>query len=87
MFWGSFDLHGIRKFLSREENIKGKSMRIWIGIIAFSLQTCGFADWDTKEICDLRTGTPQKFADLRLRNEPKILRTNKKICDSSFGKG
>jgi hypothetical protein len=34
-------------------------------------------------ICDLRTGTPQKFADLRLQNEPKHLqiydlRTNKK---------
>ncbi len=45
-----------------------------------------FADWDTKESCvfaicgliitnlrifDLRTGTPQQFADQRLRNEPK----------------
>jgi hypothetical protein len=28
-------------------------------------------------ICDLRTGIPKKFADLRLRNEPKNLR----ICD------
>jgi hypothetical protein len=57
-----------------------------------SLQTCGFADWDTKEICGfaiceliitglrgckLRTGTPQEFADLRLQNEPKTLRINK----------
>ncbi len=51
-----------------------------------------FADWETKEICgfaicgciitnfricDLRTGIPQIFADLRLQNEPKNLR----ICD------
>jgi hypothetical protein len=28
-------------------------------------------------ICDLGTGTPNKFADLRSRNEPKNLR----ICD------
>jgi hypothetical protein len=25
-------------------------------------------------VCDLRTNTPKKFADLRLRNEPKNLR-------------
>jgi hypothetical protein len=41
-----------------------------------------FADWDTMvvaicdiitnlRICYLRTGTPQKFADLRLGNEPR----------------
>ncbi len=61
-----------------------------------------FADWDTEEIwgaicgiiitnlriCGLRTGTPQKFADLRLRNEAKNVRicgllTNKKLsCPS-----
>jgi hypothetical protein len=29
------------------------------------------------QLCDLRTGTPKKIADLRLRNEPKNLR----ICD------
>ncbi len=44
----------------------------------------GLADWDTMEISsfaiygliitDLRTGTPPKFSDLRLRNEPKNLR-------------
>jgi hypothetical protein len=48
-----------------------------------------FVEWDTKEICrfaicgfiitnlricDLRTGTPKKFANLQLRNEPKNLR-------------
>jgi hypothetical protein len=43
-----------------------------------------FVEWDTKEICgfiitnlricDLRTGTPKKFANLLLRNEPKNLR-------------
>jgi hypothetical protein len=63
-----------------------------------------FADWNTKEIywyeicgliitnfrlCDLRTGTPQKFVDLRLRKEPKNfricgLRTNKKMCIPTF---
>jgi hypothetical protein len=63
------------------------------------------ADWDIKEICgfaicgliitilricDLRIGSPQKFADLRLRNEPKNLRisdlrTNKKICVPTIG--
>ncbi len=59
-------------------------------------------DWDTKEICgfaicgliitnlwicDLRTGSPQKFADLRLRNEPKNLRTNKKVACPPLKKG
>ncbi len=51
-------------------------------------QICGFAIcgliitnlW----ICDLRTGTSKKFSDLRLRNEPKNLRTNKKICVPTF---
>ncbi len=52
-----------------------------------------FADWDTKEICgfailgliitylricDLRTGTPRKFADLPLRISDWL--TKKKIC-------
>jgi hypothetical protein len=45
------------------------------------LQICGFAICGLKitnlRICDFRTGTPQKFADLQLRNEPKNLR----ICD------
>jgi hypothetical protein len=36
-------------------------------------------------ICDLRTGTPQEFEDLQLRNQPKNLlicdlRTLKKVC-------
>ncbi len=40
-------------------------------------------------ICDLRTGTPQKFADLQFRNEPTNLRiydlrTNKEICVYTF---
>jgi hypothetical protein len=40
--------------------------------------------------CDLRARTPQKFADLRLQNEPKNLRicnlrTRKKICVLNFG--
>ncbi len=30
-------------------------------------------------ICDLRTGTPKKLADLQLRNEPKNLRTFKQV--------
>ncbi len=40
-------------------------------------------------ICDLRTGTLHKFADLRLRKEPKNLRicnlrTNKKVVVATF---
>jgi hypothetical protein len=62
-------------------------MRIGIRNTAFSFQIIAgsrFADWDMKEICDLRvnhykladlrTFTPQKFSDLRLRNEPKNFR-------------
>ncbi len=61
----------------------------WDQIHCIFLAKLKFADWDTKEricgfatcrviitnlrICDLRTGTPQKFAYLRLRNEPKNL--------------
>jgi hypothetical protein len=54
-------------------------MRLWIRNTAFFLAIL--------RICELRTGTPSKFADLRinhyqfadlrLRNEPKNLR----ICD------
>jgi hypothetical protein len=41
-------------------------------------------------IYDLRTGTPQKYAGLRLRNEPKNLRicdlrTTNEICVPTFG--
>jgi hypothetical protein len=59
---------------------------------AVFLANLRFADWDTKEICgfvicalfvkkklqicNFWTGTAKKF--LRLRNEPKNLRTNKK---------
>ncbi len=71
-------------------------MRIWTRNTAFSLQICGFATCGlghqgkicglivkNLRICYLRTGTPQKVADLQLRNEPKNLpicdlRTNKK---------
>ncbi len=73
-------------------------MRILIRYTAFVLAR------DTKEIyefaicgliitnshiCDLRTGTPQKFADLRLPNELQNLRicglrTNSKICVPTF---
>jgi hypothetical protein len=64
-------------------------MQIYVRNTAFFLSTLRFVDWDTHEICgcaicgliitnmricDLRTGTPQKFADLHLRNEPKSLR-------------
>jgi hypothetical protein len=40
--------------------IKGKPMRIWTKTLIFPYK------------CNLRTGTPHKFADLRLRNEPRI---------------
>jgi hypothetical protein len=39
------------------------------------------------DFCDLRTGTPKKFADLQLRNENLricALRTNKNICMHTF---
>jgi hypothetical protein len=57
-------------------------MRIWIRNTAFFLFSL--------RICDLRTRTPPKFADLRLRNEPKNLqiwdlRINIKICVPTFG--
>ncbi len=56
-----------------------------------------FADWDTNEICGfaicrliitnlrtckLRTGTPQKFPELRYQNECK----NSRICDMQTNK-
>jgi hypothetical protein len=47
-------------------------MLIWIRNTAFFLANM--------RICDLQTGTSKKFADLRLRNEPKNLR----ICDLRF---
>ncbi len=47
-------------------------MRSGSETLLFSLQICGFADRDTKEICrliiaNLWIGTPQKFTDLQLR--------------------
>jgi hypothetical protein len=52
--------------------------------LLFSLQIYGFAICGSiitcVRICDLRTGTSQKFADLRLRNEPKNLRTH--LCSA-----
>jgi hypothetical protein len=58
-------------------------MRIWIRknclqIYEFAICGLGYQGnlW-IYLICDLRTGTPKKFADLRLRNVPKNLR----ICD------
>jgi hypothetical protein len=41
-----------------------------------NLRICGLIVTNLR-ICDLRTGTPKKFADLRLQNEPKNLR----ICN------
>ena len=64
-------------------------MWIWTKNHAFSLKICGFAVCGiiitNLQIGDFWTGTRQKFADLRLRNEPKNLRicdlrTNKKIA-------
>ncbi len=67
--------------------------------------SCKFSDWDTKEvcgfaifgliitnlrICDLWTGPPRKFADLRLRTEPKnlrICRQKKFACPPLPGRG
>jgi hypothetical protein len=61
-------------------------MWIGIRNTVFVLANLRFADWDTKDIfgfvsceliitflliLDLRTGTPQQFADLRLRKKPK----------------
>jgi hypothetical protein len=64
-------------------------MRIWIRTLLFSKFADLRLDWDTKEICgfaicitnsqicNLRTGTTQKYEDLQLQNEPK----NLQICD------
>jgi hypothetical protein len=56
-------------------------MRIWIRNTAFFLTNLRFAICGLiikkLRVWDLRIGTPQKFANLRLRNEPKNLR----ICD------
>jgi hypothetical protein len=68
-------------------------MRTWVRNTAFSLQICKLAIYGTSRkfvdlqfadliitnlrIFNLRTSTPQKFADSRLRNEPK----NLQICD------
>jgi hypothetical protein len=59
-------------------------MRIWIRNTVFFPWTCGLGHQGSLRICgliitnflicDLRTGTPQKFADMRLRNKPKYLR-------------
>jgi hypothetical protein len=54
-----------------KENIGGKPTQIWIRNIVFSLQICGFAICVLRhhghlQICYMRTGTPKKFADLRL---------------------
>jgi hypothetical protein len=54
-----------------KENIRGKPAQIWIRIIVFSLQICGFVICGLRHhghlrICDMRTGTTKKFADLRL---------------------
>jgi hypothetical protein len=49
--------------------------------LLFSVLMCGFAIcgliFTNLRICGLRIGTPKKFVDLRLQNEPKNLR----ICD------
>ncbi len=64
---------------------RGKPMRIWIKNTAVFLVNLRICDLQVNHykfvkfaICDMRTGTLQKFADLRLLNEPKNLRTNKK---------
>jgi hypothetical protein len=78
-------------------------MRIWIRNTALFLAIiCGVGHQGNLWICDLRINhykfanlrfvdhnTPQKFADLRLRNELKKLRicdlrTNQKICMPTF---
>ncbi len=61
-----------------QTNVDGEellfSLQIQFGFaICESIITC-------VRICDLRTGTSQKFGDLRLRNEPKNLRTH--LCSA-----
>jgi hypothetical protein len=48
--------------LKYTKSIRGKPMRIWIRNTAFFLANL--------QICDLRTGTPRKFADLRFDEYP-----------------
>jgi hypothetical protein len=66
-------------------------MRIWIRNTDFSLRICYLRinNLPNLLISNLRTGIPQKFADLRLWNETTNLRicdlrTNKKICLPTF---
>jgi hypothetical protein len=88
-----------------KKGIRGKQKWIWPRNTAFFLANLSFVELDMKEICGyaiciltitnlrickLRTATTQKFANLRLPNEPKILRicdlrTKKKICVPTFG--
>jgi hypothetical protein len=57
-------------------------LRLFLGrVVQHFVESCEFAigglNIKNLLICDLRTGTPQKFAALRLQNEPK----NLWICD------
>jgi hypothetical protein len=59
-------------------------MRIWIRNYVFfscGFKICGLIITNLRT-CNLRTGTPQKFADLRLQNECK----NLQICDLQTSK-
>ncbi len=55
---------------------------------AFFLSLLWILDLRTERMRNVRTSTPQKFADLRQRNEPKNFRIcgpTKKICVPTFG--
>ncbi len=84
------------------KKIRGKTVRIWIkntAVFLANLQICDLRTETSRKgnlwicgliITNLQTGTPQKFADLRLLNEPKNLwncdlQTNQKICVPTFG--
>jgi hypothetical protein len=56
-------------------------------VVQYFVEICVFAilriHYENLRICDLRTGTPKKFADLQSRNEPKNLRICRffeKVC-------
>jgi hypothetical protein len=45
-------------------------------VICRNLRICDLRiNHQNLRVCDLRSNTPKKFADLRLRNEPKNLRS------------
>jgi hypothetical protein len=67
-------------YVCRQEKIlKGNQCGSGSETLLFPVQICGFAIYGliitNLRICNLQTDTPQKFADLRLLNDPKNFRS------------